>query len=350
MTERHQNWKFKDSLHSTPTYRLSAVFRDSKTATRRSLSFGRIVYSYGMEEQQIVAFKNHFVGFTYKDFSAPIEWTDSIGFSFIKKYNDDFASIYKIGVSLRDIEKDYPLKKLWVTVGYGKETEVGISLSSRGDSLSSPIDLEFTDEFYFDAANSKFLQSGEEVSLNDLLATVEVAHLRPTQKMGGIYLRTKLWFWRKCLPGIITAIDWVLIKLLWLISGEKISDSIWRRLFGKWDERVAQGITSKSAEFEESRTIDFFGYKAKRWSVVFYCTVHLLVYTAIYFCNSSCDFIQSTVLDFGKHIAGNNLIAVSYVVVSFAATESLIPEFLKMLIKKITPKTMGAISSKRVKV
>ena len=58
--------------------------------------------------------------------------------------------------------------------------------------------------------------------------------------------------------------------------------------------------------------MEFFGYKAKRWSVVFYCLLHLTIFSFFYW--KSIEYV------FVNEMLNNNFLALCYVVVSFALT------------------------------
>lgn len=274
-------------------------------------------------------------------FSDPIKWSDGVGLSRIKKFPDGRASLYKIGIGQEEIQKDTTKKKVSISVSHGKEVMGGISLGSE-TGLSSPIDLSFRDDFTYDLQEKKFYYRNKVLTPIEVLAKVEEVHERPTKKVGGLFLRSRLWFWRKLLPGVIRLLDLLLIGLLWLISGERVTDNILKRLLGLHSEKAREGISSKRVQFEEVGTIDFFGYKAKRWSVVFYCGLHLLIF-AIY-------ILLQVEYEWLTKVLTNSFLVLCYVVVSFSITEALIPKFLKSIIGKITPELFGSIAFKSIKV
>ena len=269
--------------------------------------------------------------FPLKNFSSPVAYSGDIGFSVVQEHGNNRASIYHIVINYKN---DNPIKKIISGVNYGEKTNEGIRLGID-NNLFNPIDLDFPDEFTYNTQTNKFYFKRKEIEANDILLKTEKVHIQPTKLIWGLSLRLKLWFWRKVLPFIIKTIDLILISILWIVSGERIKEDILKRLLWKYHENEKRDI--KEIEFKTAETIDFFGYKAKRWSVVFYSLVHLILF---YFKIFS-GFLDS--------VLSNSLFALCYIVISFFITESLIPEILKSIIK-LTPKLFGYISFKRLKV
>jgi len=269
--------------------------------------------------------------FPFENFSSPIAYSKEVGFSVVQEHGNNMASIYHIIIDNVD---NNPIKKIQSSVNYGEKTNDGIRLGVN-NNLFNPVDLDFPNEFSYNTQTDKFYFGKKEIEAKDILLKTEKVHIRPTKLIWGFPLRSKLWFWRKVLPFIIKALDLTLIGILFIVSGERIKDDIWKRLLQKYHENEKE--TVKEIEFKPTGKIDFFGYEAKRWSVVFYSLVHLILF---YFKIFS-GFLDS--------ILGNSLFALCYIVVSFFITESLIPEILKSIIK-LTPRLFGLIAFKRLKV
>src|SRR5581483_9451858 len=86
-------------------------------------------------------------------------------------------------------------------------------------------------------------------------------------------------------PIFIKRFDLALIDLLWAISGERITDDLIRRILDT-HKRLKEKADQKSivgVEYVERQMMDFFGYKAKRWSVVVYALLHLFLFGIIFF-------------------------------------------------------------------
>jgi hypothetical protein len=216
-------------------------------------------------------------GLPFENFSTPIKWEGDVGFTTIQSYGNGYVSLYKFGILKQDQEGD--LKKISVSVSYGKETEGGISLSTGENGVWDPIDLNFPNEFFYSESRKCFLKDGKVISAKEMLFYVEKIHKKPTRLGKGFALRFRLWFWRKGLPFFIKFIDIILISVLLLISGEKIKNNdILKRYFHKRFNEKNDRKIENDFEFLDSGTMTFFGYTAKRWSVVFYCFMHLFIY------------------------------------------------------------------------
>lgn len=267
--------------------------------------------------------------FPFENFSLPVAYSGDVGFSVIQEHENNRASIYHIVI---DNKNTNPIKKIRSGVNYGEKTDDGIKLGVDSN-LFNPIDLDFPDEFTYNSQTNKFYFRKKEIEAKDILLKTKKVHIRPTKLILGLPLRLKLWFWRKALPLVIKAIDFLLIFTLWVVSGERTKDDIFKRLLIDYHEKE----TVKEIEFEPTKKIDFFGYEAKRWSVIFYSFIHLILFYFKIFSGSLNNVLE------------NSFFALCYIVVSFFITESLIPEILKSIIK-LTPKMFGYIAFKRLKV
>jgi len=139
------------------------------------------------------------------------------------------------------MQTEEDLKKLSISVSYGKETDGGISLGTGKKGIWNPVDLNFSDEFYYSESQKKFFHYKKEIEAKNILLYIEEIHKKPTRLVKGFFIRTKLWFWRKMLPNLIKFFDLFLISILYLISGEKINNDIFKRYFSeKYNERNNQ--------------------------------------------------------------------------------------------------------------
>lgn len=272
-----------------------------------------------------------------ENFQGPIEYVNGDGFSFTEIHNPKYASNYGITTNLRKTKGD--LIGLYVTATYGIKTEEGLSLGNIEISLKNPVEITNHENYFFDTKENKFYKDTEETTLQTIFDEIIYQHNKPRMLFYGMWLRIKLLFWWHFLPKLITIIDWILLKLLWVISGETVKEDIISRL---WD-REEREVEKKDVEFIKGKVIEFFGYEAKRWSVVFYCLLHLIIFI-VYFYYFNHSFSLTT------RISANNFLSLCYVVVSFSMVEFLIPKLIKDTIKKLTPKAYRIAAFSRVKV
>lgn len=268
-----------------------------------------------------------------------IEWIDEVGVSWVEE-EGGYASLYKVGILDKDSLGPSKLKKLFVTVSYGKRGEEGITLGSGRKGLFDPIDLEYREEFKYDSESNKLYYENKIINALELFNIVKNAHLSPTRPIRGAKLRIRLWFWRRCLPALIILLDKLFQIILWIISGERLKDSLWSRFW--YREKTEQVTTSGVPIIESGKTIDFFGYKAKRHSVVFYAVLHLVVIALLICQDISVGEINA--------LTDNSFIVLCYVVVSFAITEVGMPAIFKLLIKKTMPQALAKVSFKSIRI
>ncbi len=277
-----------------------------------------------------------------KGFSNPIAWQDGVGFSLVQEHGNTFASLYKFGLNLASEEQRKPL---WVGVSYGKNTSRGISLGSGENGVWDPIDLDFNKDFTYDPTTDKFFKNDKEIDPQQIIHDLERIHKLPTKKIKGFKLRSRLRFWRKIIPGILKFVDLLTRIFLWIVSGETTEPDIFKRSISERldrPDRPFHGLPeTKDASFNESRTLSFFGYSAKRWSVVFYCSIHLIAYTLFFFSDKHWSLLGN--------IFGNSFLALCYAVVSFTVTEAGIPAILRSFVKFLT-RAHGRISFMSLKI
>lgn len=239
-------------------------------------------------------------------------------------------------------KREGPFKNLWVSISHGKETDNGIRLGEDKDGVYGPIDLNSHDEYFFNTEENCFYQNSKKIEAQQILSNIEEAYAS-YKKIKGFLMRMKLTFWRVTLPAVIKYIDIVLIKLLWIFSGESATDDIWKHiLFGLDSELKNKPISKPEVQFKETKTLAFFGNNAKRWSVIFYASIHLIAYSVVYYLQIHNIFLSN--------MFSNNFLLACYVVVSFSTTESFIPSILKLSINKITPKLFNNIAHKKIVV
>lgn len=278
----------------------------------------------------------------FSDFSPPIIWKDGKGFSTVEDYKNGFASLYKFGIVNPTSERN--VKDLIATVSYGKFVDGSIGLGTGLNGIRDPLDLDFRNEFFYDQTDKKFFYHENEIDAKEILLHVQKVHKKPTQVVRGLLLRLRLWYWRSFMPGLIKIIDKILIWILWLISGEQLQEDIWGRLFSQDSfEQSDRKIPDRENSFEKKKVMNFFGYEAKRWSVVFFCLLHVSGYVLHYV---SPGFKVDVLVE----ILSNNFLALCYVVVAFAITESLIPSFLRSIILGLNPRAFRGVTFKKIKV
>ncbi len=284
----------------------------------------------------------------FSNFLSPVDFIDGVGFSVLEDndYPDGYVSMYKVGLSSSGSIQSDEIKKVWLSASYGKKVEDGVSLGTT-DDINVPVDIDIHQDFSYNEREDKFYYQDKEIIPKDILIKLRNAHRLPTKPIRGFIVREKLRFWRKTLPATVKDIDRILILLLLIISGYRTKkEDIATRNFSLVNKFNSKQVEKENEQlfkfaFNEPDEISFFGYKAKRWSVVFYCIVILLIYILLLILNIHHGYLSK--------IGKSNFLSLCFVVATFAITESWVPNLLKYLIEK-SPSVYRKIVFKRLNV
>ena len=258
-----------------------------------------------------------------------------VGFGCKKKLNpQDVNNVSGIGFYISNkilADTGSTRKAFYITATYGEELADGIRMRTQ-QNFHEPLDLEFRDEFFYDTATEKIYKGDKEIEATEVLLEVYGKHIKTTRPIRGIFLRTKLRFWRVYFPWIPKSVSHLSHYLLLLISGDKYT---YKFLFqeenlngqiisSRMAERVVRKEIKKESE-KESKQIDFFGNKVPQWPIVFYSSLHMLLWFTIKYFGVDTSKLE----DFFN----NNFLLVLYVIVSFWIIETVLPFLLKKLVK-----------------
>lgn len=261
-------------------------------------------------------------------FDSPVPFHEpEVGISFKKKLkDDDYVSLIKLAV----LDDGEPRRNnLFASATYGKDNGSSIEIRSlENTKLDDPVDLVFNDEFYYDPVAKQIYHGKKKISPLQLLNEVYGKHIKPTRTLAGFLLRVRFWFWRYFLRDLIEIFGKIAKVVLFVISGTRYSyDAFWEgtELADSYANPEGDG-KEKSKGGEEK--LNFLGYKAKRWPILFYCSLHLGAY------------MLCSLFDIKPHIIvvllQNNFLTLVYVVVSISLIESVIPDSLKKLIRALS--------------
>jgi len=277
-----------------------------------------------------------------------------IGFGCKKKLNpQDTKNVSGIGFYIPN--KTYndtgsTRKAFYITATYGEELAEGIRMRSK-QNFYEPLDLEFRDEFFYDTSTEKLYKGNTEITGDKVLLEVYGKHIKTTRPIRGLYLRTKLRFWRILLPWPLKFLSNVFHYLLLIISGDKYTyEFLFQEenlngqiISSRMEGRVGRNKESAKIKEEEkeSKKIDFFGNKVPQWPIVFYSMLHLCFWFLIKHFGTETRQIE----DFFN----NNFLLVLYVIVSFWFIETALPFLLKKLVKYLSAWSFQ-VANKTIKV
>lgn len=280
-----------------------------------------------------------------------------IGFGCKKKLNDqDMKNVSGIGfyISNETLNNNSSTRKaFYITATYGEDLAEGIRLRTK-QNFCEPLDLEFRDEFFYETTTEKIYKKEKEINANSVLLEVYRKHIKTTRPIVGLLLRIRLRFWRIWLPWIPKSLSFLSHHFLWLISGERYTYEFLfqeetlngKVISSKLDWRIdrAKEITNIKEikeEDKEAKLIDFFGNKVPQWAIVFYSILHLGVWFFFKYFGVNIYKIEE--------FFGNNFLLVLYVIVSFWIVGTVIPFFLKKMVKYFSSLAFS-FASKTVKV
>lgn len=300
----------------------------------------------GVNEKFIENFKNS------DGFYDLTPYINGTGFGIKRKLNNkdkDNVSLLSFYIPDGEFQSDGNYKNIDLRVSYGRDTENGVKMRFIEESrLSDPVDL-ISKDYYYDINQNKFFDKREEISAHDLLNNVYDSHIKPTRKIKGFWIRTKLFFWRVAIRKIFNYFSSFFISFLYIISGD-----IYR--FEPFSEReILNGKTISSQlpikhwekqrkdieDIKKSEKIKMLGYYGAYWPIIFYSIFHLFLYIIFeYF-----DFKPKLI----TNILGNNFLILVYVVSSLWIVEKVMPVIL-MKLAKISSKISGSSLVKEIKI
>lgn len=287
-------------------------------------------------------FKNKF-NLPFSDFLAPVDFIDgNFGFSTLKKYSNGYVSLFKVFISKEELEKSNLLKPIYISASYGKETIDGITLSSSNEKIKGifdPIDLRSNDDFFYNINTGEFFYKNKRIEAKNILKKINELHRKPTKPIRGFWLRIKLLFWRIILIFLIEKFSNTLVSFLYLSSGTKISKNIWTRRTSR--DQVEEKMNAAQRKVTEGRTIDFYGYKANPWAVIFYCNLHIVLYIIFSLYSFHPTFLTA--------IFKNTFLTITYVIASLSFIEFILPQGLRFLIR-LLDSIFQNIADKKIKL
>jgi len=236
--------------------------------------------------------------------------------------------MFKVSIDQKKLEESRPIKPITITASYGRKTKDGILLSSSNEKIKGildPIDLISLDEFFYNTATREFFFKvpGRKYRASDILRYINELHEKPTKPVRGFVLRVKLIFWHIIIAGLVKIFSNILAWLLYVSSGTTVSMNIWNRIV--FPDRI-DGDADDERKFKEAERKEILGYKASPWAIVFFCSIHLVLY------------LLFSILDFKPEflvvIFKNNFLTIIYVVISLSFVEVLLPRILKSIMRK----------------
>lgn len=272
-------------------------------------------------------FLKHFAEYKKEGYDDLIEFPgDEVGFSLKKTYpGKDEITLLKVAL----IDNTETKSNVYIDATYGKLNEDSSGLIVRNSDnikLRDPIDIVETGSFSYEVESDTLSEADQVVSGVEALNEVYEKHIKPTKKYGGILLRLRLWYWRIALKDLVSFVSNLLTSLLIIIAGIRYQ---YEPFFDEEKiDRLAQKLDPKLVKESETSPINFFGYEVNKWTIIFYCLLHLALFFIFYFFNIHAAYLSQ--------VFTNNFLTAIYVVASLWLVEFVIPLLLMKAIKKLS--------------
>lgn len=256
-----------------------------------------------------------------------------IGFNVKKKLNEkdnNNVSLLSIYISKRTYPETKNFKlPLSVHATYGRNAEGGGVYIRKNPKITEPIDLESANTYYYDVVSKEFLTGNKNITADDLLNEVYEKHIITTKINKGFSVIAYLWFWKVLIKNTFKSIFKGFYCLLFIISGdrftyepiletEKLNDKVIKSKFEKISNDMRDNL-------KESEKFDFLGYKASRWSIIFYSLLHFILYMVFFFIGYKPIFLTT--------ILKNNFLLLIYVILTLWIIEVAMTKIFKIAIR-----------------
>lgn len=283
---------------------------------------------------------------------------DGFGFSIKKEiYKNNFKYISLITVYLlsEDILEPKPLISVHMRAYYGESTPDGVIIRDKY-KISDPVDI-VSDKYVYSIFENKLFIKNKEISGCEILSKFYYNHIKSTRIIRGLWVRTKLFFWRIALFGLFKLFSNSFHYILLLISGDRytyeplfsqeklngriISASLKELINFKNDYDDVTDKNNMEEKGKKNMKIEFFGHKLDYWPIITYSIINLSLYSYFYYIN-----FKPRVL---VKIIDNSFLTLLYVVISLWLLISVSPYLLRKLIR-INSKISFELKYKQIKI
>lgn len=257
-----------------------------------------------------------------------------IGFSIKKRLNnkkdDNNITLLSIYIPDRTLTTRDDKKLLSIRTTYGEKAEGGGVVIREKAKLMEPVDAEFPDEYYYDIKDKEFFKRNKKILADCIINEIYNTHIKSTKMFKGLWIRTKIEFYHIIVKSIFALISKIFFGLLFMISGdrytyepilesEKLNNKVIKSKYEKIDDRDMKENLRPGEKF------DFLGYKASRWSIIFYSILHFIFYIIFFLVNYRPVFLTT--------VFKNNFLLLVYAVLSLWIIEVAAQKCFKFLIR-----------------
>ena len=263
-------------------------------------------------------------------FSTPIQLNDyRYGFTTTKPYKNVWKN-GKAYYSFINFVVNFPGTKLDVNPKRA-QLIAHIDLTEKRDDakyyvsesinkvLSKPINMNSIDDFSVNLKSGQFFDNqGSKISAEKILTHLYDQHLKPTYKIAGIWIRTRLWFWRSTI-SVVSYLGVFLKYLLWILTGEYYPYDHFRDMMLSRNE--SRKDVAEKIELKESSSIS--GFTARPHTILAFCGLHLLSFLLLY--------LYKVEISIMTVIIKSSFLSVVYTVFTLGMLDRVYPTYSKKL-------------------
>lgn len=257
-------------------------------------------------------------------------YTDgSTGISARKVFNPSKNDhISQISFYLSDNETVSGRRQVIAHATYGKISRDGEGITIRSKiKLTDPVDVDSYDDYSFDIETGELYRKNKKISADELVTEIYGDHVKSTKPLKGLFLRFRMFFWRMFMHWVFEIFSKISYYSFYFISGN-------RYLYAPFfEEETLNDVVIKSRirdvkikdEIKKAKKVKFLSYEADYWPIIFYSTIHAILYSILMYKNYKPIFITT--------ILKNNFLTIVYVILSLWVLEVVMPKLLKFLIR-----------------
>lgn len=262
-------------------------------------------------------------------YSTPTQLNDyKYGFTATKPYKNiwkngkDYYTFINFAVNYPGEKQDVNPKNAQLIAHFDlteKRNNQFFVTESVNNVLTKPINMNSVEDFFVDLVKGKFFDNqNRQLSAESILTLLYNQHLKPTKRIVGIGIRTRLWLWRKTI-SFLNYSGIGLKYLLWMLTGEYYSYDHFRDLMLSRKESRKE-IDEKTDTIESS---SISGFNARPHTILAFCGIHLTIFFILYLSKVNVPLFNL--------ITRSSFLSVVYSVFALGITDRVYPIYSKKL-------------------
>lgn len=248
-----------------------------------------------------------------------------VGFRAKKNLKEVKGKISSLNIYIDEAEilHTNPLKKLIVSIYYGKESIAGVVIENE-NKFFDPINIVSMNDYSYNSLSGDFFRGNEKIESIQIVREIYDKHIKPTKIFRGFSIRNKLWFYRIFLSWVFKVASLLFSCLIFLISGNKFKYGFIEHINKRIN--IQKDISPKKPIDERKDKISFWGYKARPGCILSYSVLHFLVYVYLYFAEWKPDFVLT--------VFENTFLTLVYATMTLIIYDKILPKLFRKIVEK----------------